>query len=231
MKKLATFLLFPLFLLIIFSCNKEAQEDNEECGFAFGIDVSHYNGEIDWEEVKTQKKHREIKFVIVRVTAGTRTDNKFQENFSEAKELGFVVGSYHYYDPNQNSTLQAENFITQTSLRKGDIRPVLDIEKLSRIQSNNNLRKGLKNWLTIVEKHYGVKPIIYTGVSFYEDYLMRHGFSGYPLWVAAYSPSKRQHQIVQDAEIHQFSERVRVPGITGYTDGNDAKELARLLIK
>ncbi len=229
MKKKTIFLAISVFLIFFLSCDNKPDGDS----FIFGIDVSHYNGNINWEEVKKQKKHKKIKFVIIRSSAGTRSDRLFQENFSKARNHGFVVGAYHYYDPNENSTLQASHFISKVTLQKGDICPVLDIEELSRVQSLDNLRKGLKNWLDIVEEYYGVKPIIYTGLAFYEDYLMRHGFSHYPLWIAAYSSSKKKHKIVQESCIHQFSERVRIPGISGYTDGNNTtkKKFSGLLIK
>jgi len=227
------FLLSILLLITIIatSCRDDEKQKVVENDSAFGIDVSHYNGEIHWEKVKKQKKHKPIKFVIVRSSmGGNRVDKKFKENFAEAKKHGFIVGAYHYYDPNENSHLQARNFIKQVSLQKGDIYPVLDIEKISKIQSMDKLRQGLKNWLIIIEKHYGVKPVIYTGLSFYEDYLKNYGFAEYPLWVAAYSVDKRSHDTVERAVIHQFSDKVKVPGINEYADANDAKSLDRIRI-
>ncbi len=198
----------------------------------FGVDLSHYQGDIDWESFSSQEKHP-IQYVFVRATMGAnRKDKKFQKNFSEAKRRGFVVGVYHYYDPNENSTLQAQNFIESVKLEKGDFRPVLDIEVYPKVQSMEKMKKGLKNWLTIIEKEYGVKPVIYTGLSFWKDNLQKD-FADYPLWIAAYSPSKRNDPTVKKAEMHQFTDKVRIAGIKGYVDGNDIpkSKFDSLLIK
>lgn len=216
-------------IITIKKCNKNEKEEIETNELVFGVDVSQYNGDINWDKVKNQKKHKEIKFVIIRSTMGTRVDKKFHKNFNEAKKQGFKVGAYHYYDPNENSKKQAENFIKNANLQKGDILPVLDIEKISKVQNLDNLRKGLKNYLRIIEDYYGVKPIIYTGLSFYEDYLKNYGFSEYPLWVAAYSAEKRMHESVKKSVMHQFSDKVKIPGIKEYFDGNDAS-LNKILI-
>jgi lysozyme len=189
---------------------------------SFGIDVSHNQGYINWDKV--MESHHPIKFVIVRSTMGkNRKDERFIENMKQLRQRGLLSGAYHYYDPNENSSDQAQNFIETVKLLPGDIIPVLDIERKSVIQSLDNLRKGVQNWLNIIESHYGVRPMIYTGQSFYEDHLMDFGFGRYPLWIAAYSKEKRSHSlIIQKAHVHQFSEKLRVYGINENTvDGND----------
>lgn len=221
-------LLLPFFF---FSCkNKKQGKHTGDC--MFGIDVSQYQGDIDWNRVASQRKH-DIDFVIVRATMGSdREDKTFQKNFYSAKKY-FIVGAYHYYDPNENSTLQAENYLRKVKLQPGDFIPILDIERLSSIQSKTKLIEGVKNWMIIVEKEYGVKPILYTSLSFYHDYLEKD-LSDYPIWIAAYSLEKRDHATVKAAEIHQFTEDVKIPGITENTvDGNDIRKavLESLLIK
>ena len=97
---------------------------------------------------------------------------------------------------------------------------------------NSNLHKGLKNWISIIEQHYKVKPIIYTGLKYYQDNL-KSEFSNYSLWVAAYSRSKRRLGNV-DWKFHQFTDKVKVYGIKAYVDGNDfngtEEDLKELLI-
>lgn len=199
----------------------------------FGIDISENQGTIDWERVVSTNKHH-IKFVFIRATMGkNRKDAKFQYNWNEAKKKGFIVGAYHYYDPNENSLRQAKNYLNSIRLQPGDFIPVVDIERLSRIQSKKRLRLGLQRWLNAVEARYGVRPIIYSGHSFFSDYLLKE-FSEYPLWVAAYSDKKRVDPLVKDAAIHQFSEKIRIPGIKENTvDGNDIRieKLNQLLIR
>lgn len=187
----------------------------------FGIDVSNYQGRINWAKVK-KDKHK-VKFVIIRSTMGdNRRDGKYYTNLAGARRQGFIVGAYHYYDPNENSVLQANNYLNTVKLKKDDIIPIVDLERLSRVQNKKNLKAGLKNWLKIVEKRYGVKPILYTGYDFYKSHLAKD-FSRYPLWIAAYSYHKRKAKIVRESEIHQFSEKVTIFGIKGKVDGNDIK--------
>ena len=192
--------------------------------------MSHYQEKINWADVKISK--HPIQFVFVRATMGAnRKDNQFKHNWKNIKENGLVRGAYHYYDPNENSTLQAQNFINSVQLEKGDFPPVLDIEELSKF-GNSNLHKGLKNWIWIIENHYKTKPIIYSGLKYYEENLMSD-FNDYPLWIAAYSRSKKRINI--DWKFHQFTDKVKVYGIKSYVDGNDfngtREELNRILIQ
>ena len=76
------------------------------------------------------------------------------------------------------------------------------------------------NWLKLAEEHYGVKPIIYTGLKFYNDYLKGH-VDEYQLWIASYSKDSRLDEI--QWTFHQFSDELRVKGIKGPVDGNNFK--------
>lgn len=182
----------------------------------FGIDVSHYQGRIDWDEVR--RSHHPIQYVLVRSTMGhDGRDREFRENWKEAKRKGYIRGAYHYYRPHENSQKQFENFISRVSLEDGDLPPILDIEEMSQY-GVDNLREGITNWLKLAEAHYGVKPIVYTGRKFYSSHLK--GFiDDYPLWIASYSGKHKLRGI--DWTFHQFTERVKVKGISGTVDGND----------
>lgn len=205
-----------LFLIISFSlvaCHNEPKKKVEiEGKKVVGIDISHNQGKINWGELSSQKNYN-IKFVIIRSTMGDdRLDKKFKRNFKKAKEAGYLVGAYHYYDPNENSTRQARNFLRHSHIKDLDIIPVLDIEKISRVQSKKRLLTGIRNWLRVVEKETGVKPIIYTGLSFYKDNLARD-FSGYKYWIAAYSDKRSSDPVLRNSHIHQFTEKGRIKGI------------------
>ena len=184
-----------------------------------GIDVSHYQGKIDWKKLSTIDD-KEIRFVIIRASQGDDSyDRYFKRNWSEAKVHGFTRGAYHYYRPNENSIKQAQKFIDRVVLEKGDLPPVLDIERFSRVQSRRSLRIGLKKWLTKVEEHYGMKPIIYTGASHYKDLLKHEFFKGYPFWIANYNGVKEP--IDEDIwQFWQFTDKGRVEGIKGNVDLN-----------
>jgi lysozyme len=182
-----------------------------------GIDVSQYQGKIDWSEVKKVDGTFVVDFVIFRSTAGKdKVDETFTYNWKNTKGK-YIRGAYHYYRPNENSLLQAENFIKTVKLSKGDLPPILDIEKLSKTQSIDSLKVGLKRWLTKVEKHYKVKPIIYSGESYYNDFL-KDEFSEYPFWIANYNFWRKEMD--SDWLLWQFTEKAQVNDIDGLVDVN-----------
>jgi lysozyme len=128
-----------------------------------------------------------------------------------------IRGAYHYYRPNENSLEQAELFIKTVKLKKGDLPPVLDIEKLPKEQSIERLKIGLRRWLKAVELHYGVRPIIYTGEKYYDDFL-KEEFSDYLFWIANYNFYREEIQ--DDWLFWQFTEKATVPGIDCKVDVN-----------
>lgn len=187
-------------------------------GKIFGIDVSQYQGKIDWDNVEAIEEQFELKFVVVRATAGSnKVDLKFKKNWKNLTESLYIQGAYHYYRPDENSTEQANNFIKNVKLRKGHLPPILDIEKMPKGQSMDKLKEGLQNWLSIVEKHYGVKPIIYTGEKYYEDFL-QEDFPDYKFWIANYNPWKEK--IEDDYLMWQFTEKAQLHGIDELVDVN-----------
>ena len=114
-------------------------------GKAVGIDVSEYQGKISWSYVDTIENQYPLHFVFIRATAGNdAVDRRFKRNWEGAKKNKMIRGAYHYYRPNENSLEQAELFIKTVRLQKGDLPPVLDIEKLPKNQSMTNLKKGLR---------------------------------------------------------------------------------------
>lgn len=196
--------------------NYQVLEKNE--GKALGIDVSEYQDKIDWEEVETLDDDYELSFVFVRATVGNdRLDKRFKENWFQTRENKLIRGAYHYYRPNENSLEQAELFIKTVRLEKGDLPPVLDIEKLPENQSMERLKVGLKRWLTMVEAHYKVKPIIYTSERYYDDFLKKE-FSDYLFWIANYNFYREK--IDEDWLFWQFTEKATVSGIKGNVDVN-----------
>jgi len=198
-----------------------------------GFDVSEYQGDIDWTKTDTIEQTFPLGFVFVRATAGKNyTDLKFKKNWLAAKRENITRGAYHYYRPDENSLEQAELFIKNVKLHKGDLPPVLDIEKVPEGQSVDSLKKGLKRWLERIEKHYKVTPIIYCGESYYCDFLEKE-FSHYNLWIANYNFFVEE--IDPRWEFWQFTEKGTIPGIKGPVDLNifngDVDMLDELKIK
>ena len=128
--------------------------------------------------------------------------------------------------------LQAENFISTVDLSTGDLPPVLDVEKTFGV-SGIKIRERVKEWLEVIEAYYGIRPIIYTNVDFYNQYL-KDGFDEYPLWVAHYLQKERP-RIHRPWIFWQHSEQGRVNGIFHKVDFNvfsgDSAAFQELLVK
>ena len=199
-----------------------------------GIDVSKYQSLVSWEEVKAMKvKEIELVFAFIKATEGIgNTDPHFKRNWKKAKENHIVRGAYHFFIGSKDGRMQAENFIDRVELEPGDMPPVLDVEQLNGANTTE-LKKAVKKWLEIVENHYGVKPIIYTNVDFYNRNLGIE-FDGYPLWVAHYYQA-RQPRIARGWSFWQHSDEGRVNGIISKVDFNvfngDTTEFKNLLVE
>ncbi|KQW97728.1 glycoside hydrolase family 25 protein [Flavobacterium sp. Root420] len=187
-------------------------------GKVIGIDVSEFQGKVDWDDIEILEEKYPVQFVFIRATAGNdRVDAQFKRNWGGAKENKIMRGAYHYYRPNENSIEQANLFIKTVKLQKGDLPPVLDIERLPKNQPLDSLKKGLKRWLTKVEAHYQVRPIIYTGERYYSDFL-KEEFSEYLFWIANYNFYREK--IEDDWLFWQFTEKASLPGIKHRVDVN-----------
>lgn len=199
-----------------------------------GIDVSHYQSNIDWDAVKgMQDKNVKIGFAFIKSTEGiSNVDDKFRRNWINAGEAGMARGAYHFFVPSKSGKAQAESFIENVTLKKGDLPPVLDIERTYGA-SQENIQQRAKDWLVMVEKHYKVKPIIYTNVAFYDNFLAGQ-FDDYPLWVAHYLV-KDKPRIKRNWHFWQHNETGHVSGIDAYVDFNvfngDSTDFKKLLIK
>jgi lysozyme len=199
-----------------------------------GIDVSHHQSVIDWEDVKQMRvKNIQLGFGFIKATEGLgRVDPQFRRNWLKAKDAGVPRGAYHFFIASKSGKAQAQNFIETVSLSKGDMPPVLDVEQTNGA-SVADIQQRVRDWLTMVGKHYGVKPIIYTNVDFYENFLAG-AFDDYPLWVAHYLVQDKP-RIKRNWLFWQHNERGRVNGIDAYVDFNvfngDSADFKRLLMK
>ena len=186
-----------------------------------GIDISHYQGDIDWEVLRNQGMINKcpVRFVMIKATEGAnRTDPKFHDNFEQALEYGFTRGAYHFYSVHSTAAEQARYFIQNVRLEKGDLPPVLDVEHKPRRQSDEDFSRSVRQWLDIVEKHYGVKPIIYTYYKFKMRYLSDEVFDQYPYWIAHYYVDSVEYK--GQWKFWQHTDVGRLPGIKGYVDFN-----------
>ena len=179
-----------------------------------GIDVSHYQGRIDWEEVATDKK---ISFVYIKATEGANlVDEFYLRNLYGAKRVGIPVGSYHFFSPSVSALVQLENFRSTVDPRQQDLIPIVDVEKRGKV-SLVQFQRNLKTFLDAVEHMFGVKPIIYTGVNFYAKYL-EGKFTGYKFMVARYADEFPGLSEDVPIVLWQYSSTSYVDGIRGHVD-------------
>lgn len=185
-----------------------------------GIDISHYQGKIDWEQLKNAMiKGCPVRFVIIKSTEGSsRLDENFRENFNQARDFGFIRGVYHFWSNKSTAREQAYYFLDQVHLTDGDLPPVLDIEHKPADKSVEDFQRDVLTWLHIVEDKYHVKPIIYTYYKFKEQYLSAPVFEDYPYWIAHYYVDKVQYK--GKWKFWQHTDVGKLPGIKGYVDFN-----------
>ena len=179
-----------------------------------GIDVSAYQGTINWPEVARNR----VRFAFIKASEGaTLRDPRFARNWREARAAGVLCGAYHYFQPNRGGQIQADLFARTVPLAPGDLPPVLDVEA-SNFHDVAVLRREVARWLRLVEAHYGVRPILYSNHSCYKRHLAGH-FDDYPLWLAHYEverPTLPRNKWI----IWQHSDEAYVPGIRGVVDFN-----------
>jgi len=186
-----------------------------------GIDISHHQGRIDWRELKNNGMIDDfpVRFVMIKATEGaSRLDENFNDNFYQAREYGFTRGAYHFYSVHSSARAQAEYFLRQVKLEKGDLPPVLDVEHKPKHQTDDEFRRSVKLWLDIVEDHYKVKPIIYTYYKFKMKYLSDSIFDDYHYWIAHYYVDSMAYK--GPWKFWQHTDVGRLPGINGYVDFN-----------
>ena len=189
-----------------------------------------YQGSVDFNKVKTAG----VTYVFIRATEGiTIQDSEFKSNFASAQTAGLTVGAYHFYETNDDPIAQLDNFISVVTLKAGDLPPVIDIERIHN-NDESNLIENIQKFLSGLESHYGVKPIIYSNHDFANEYLTE--FGNYPLWLAEYEVSEpKLPNGWANWVFWQWSESSIINGVNGNVDvdryNGDEASFQRLLIK
>ena len=186
-----------------------------------GIDVSNWQGAIDWQKVKAAG----VQFAFIKASQGIDFhDRFFAANIEAGRRLGIACGAYHFFEPTQPAQSQAENFLSmQSALEKGDLPPVLDVEtpaKWSALPIADRV-KAVTTWLSIVEKQLGATPLIYMSSSFAGDVLGADSeLNRYPLWVAHYTKAVVPWVPApfKTWAFWQYSNTGKTDGITGDVD-------------
>ena len=199
-----------------------------------GVDVSHYQGNIDWSKVVADSLGAfPIRFAFVKATeGGDHGDTAFVRHFEGARQAGLLRGAYHYFIPTTDARRQADFFIRTVPLCKGDLPPVLDVETTGGL-SAGRLRAAVKTWLDRVERYYGTKPILYASYKFKMRYLNDSIFNTYPYWIAHYYVDSVRYQGAWS--FWQHTDVGQVPGIEEDVDLNVFKgsmeDLRRLTLQ
>lgn len=186
-----------------------------------GIDISHYQGKINWDRLRSNAliDGCPLRFIIVKATEGSsRVDPNFDDNFYQVREYGFIRGAYHFWSTKSSARSQAYFFLKRVRLEEGDLPPVLDIEHKPKGQSTEDFQMDVLTWLHIVEDKYHVKPIIYTYHNFKEKYLSAPVFDDYPYWIAHYYVDKVEYK--GKWKFWQHTDTGVLPGIKGNVDLN-----------
>lgn len=192
----------------------------------WGIDISHHQRIINWNRL-TDKPY----FIFLKSTeGGSHTDTRFKKYYAKAREKKILCGAYHFFSYRVSGEAQARHFIANTKLHKGDLAPVLDVERARRMPTKREIIKEVNNWMKIVGKHYGVEPILYTDENFYMKYLKGNLHKNYQLWLCDY-----YQQPEVKWKIWQRTDHFRLSGIHGTVDLNYFKgnfaDLQRMTLK
>lgn len=184
----------------------------------YGIDISRHQGEINWQQLKNGTPgEAPVSFIYMKATEGSDfTDVNFSNNMANARKHGFTCGAYHYFSPHSGGLAQAAMFIKTVKLRKGDLPPVVDVEE--RPKDKKRFIQELKIFISKIEEHYGVKPIIYSYKKYKEHYLTEKFFDKYPLWIAHYYVDRLDENI--EWLMWQCSDIGTLPGVNENVDIN-----------
>ena len=179
-----------------------------------GVDVSSYQGEIDWQVLAAQNIH----FAFIKATEGSSfVDPYFRQNSGRARQTELRIGAYHFFSFDSAGQTQAENFIRTVPKADGMLPPVVDFEFYINTQSDisdaSKVRIELDVLLHAMESHYGAKPIIYATEECYRLYLAGY-YAEYDIWIrnVRTRPAKLNNQTWT---FWQYTNRERLDGYVG----------------
>ncbi len=179
-----------------------------------GINVSHYNGEIDWHAAADS-----ISFAFARATNGPDfIDPQFASNWKAMKEAGIARGAYHFFDPREDAAAQAKLFLGTVNFEAEDLPPVLDIERRCRVTATIAVKR-LGECLEIVQSATGRTPVVYTSGRFWRLLGNRPRPCNAALWISHHDvPSPFVPRAWDEWTFWHFSQLGRCSGIQGYVD-------------
>ncbi len=191
------------------------QFDNRFSRRQTGIDVSHYQGTIDWNKVANDEQ---VGFAFLKATEGqSLVDRQYLRNLNECRRLRIPVGVYHFLSTKVSPEDQLNNFLSNVRLDDTDLLPIVDVELKGR-RTAEELRDDLAKFCELLEQSCKVRPIIYTSYNFYHNYLMGGRFDKYKVMIARYHPDEPSLRDGRQHVLWQFTQSGRVDGIRGRVD-------------
>ncbi len=175
-----------------------------------GIDVSRWQGAIDWQKVVDA----EYRFALIRATIGdTYTDPRFGENWGGARAAGLLLSAYHVLTPNVAADIQVKHFLKILDDREPDLPLVLDVERDDGVESAE-ITRSVWDCLREIEEQSGRRPVVYTARWFWNRFVLSSSeWQDYDLWVASYTSAPILPKDWKVWRFWQFSESGRVPGV------------------
>ncbi|MGN1090318.1 MAG: GH25 family lysozyme [Huintestinicola sp.] len=197
-----------------------------------GIDVSKWNGDVDWKKVKNSGM---AEFAMIRASYGYEdTDPKLAENVAGCEQNGIPYGFYHYmYARNvSEAKKEAAYFLNAISKYSPEYPVVLDIEEdFYNRMSRKEVTAIVTTFMDAVEGA-GYYTMIYSYAKFFSDNLYMDQIDRYDIWVACWGDEdKLNENYGYHYGMWQYSETGKVPGITEYTDLNYCYKDYRSIIK
>ena len=185
-----------------------------------GIDVSYYQGTIDWPAVAAT----DIRFAVVRLSDGVGTrDSQFVRNWQESRRAGLIRGFYQYFRASAGGAAQAQLAVDRLAeaggFQSSDLPPVLDIETLDG-RTAAQVAAEATIWVDAMREATGKEPIIYTGAYFWDDNRLPDSLNTQPLWTANYTtnPCPWTSDSWDRWTLWQYSDSGTVSGIAGPVD-------------
>lgn len=192
---------YLLILLLLLSCTSGAKS-------YIGIDVSHHQGRILWDEVPKE----DIDFVYIKATEGaTYLDPCFHCNMKGATDAGFIVGAYHFFRMTSSASEQFENFKKTLDGYTMSLVPMIDVET-SDGKSVGELQDSLNVFIKLMKEEYGCAPMIYGTQRSYNTYCAP-GYNKYHLYIGRYGPNEPIIKGTGTYTIWQYTEEAIVRGI------------------
>ncbi len=188
----------------------------EKAQYIEGVDVSHWQGDIDWNQVY-QDGYR---FAFVKATEGTNyVDSKFEDNMNNGSSAGLYMGAYHFAHPDSNSANnEADFFISVITpyLKNGYLVPVLDLEDGSSL-GKSALSQWVNDFMNRIYEKTGLTGIVYTNSNYANNYL-DSSVTQWPLWIANYGVSEPNTGVWNSWYFWQYDDKGSVSGISGDVD-------------